>query len=357
MIAFTNQKIELSLVVATYRRPEQLNQLLDSLAHQSLPRNDWELIVCVDELNDRETIATLEVWKRNNLFALTYFCQKNSGQSIARHRAIEQSHGSHIVVVDDDMELSPDFLKGHLSASRKFLGCTVVIGKVVPERHWTKEPLYEALRTEHMLKFHERLEAGQEPSASAFVTQNVSFPKSLYSKVGGFDFSFRLDEDRELGMRLERAGAQFVFSPEASAIHHSHIGSYEKWYQRQYEYGKYAVLAWQKLDHDPFAHPLRNLVTGSRLNAIFIHLFSPNNCCAKIIAAKLRILGIVLKLAGFMNLALATHKAILAIQYHRGVKDQLGSWKALLREKESFKCTKERPYEPTGKGPTHGRNL
>lgn len=342
---------EISIVLATYKRQNLLDMVLRSLAAQTLPKHLWEVVICVDDLSD-PSIEFLRKWAEVAEYKITVLTQANSGQSIARHRAIQKAQGLYIIVIDDDMELSPRFVEEHLLALKQNPEKVVVIGKVIPLKNWKEEPLYEAIRTQHMIEFHERLSVGQIPSASAFVTQNVSFPRKLYDLAGGFDSQLRLDEDRELGIRLERVGAQFVFCSEASAIHHSQIGNYRKWFMRQYEYGKYAVLVWQKHGKDPYLHPLRNLVTGSRLNAAVVHLFGPFDFLSKIVTTKLKILGILLKRFGFIELGLATHKAILAIQYHRGARDQLGSWKALVEEKRTFEGIQDRPREPTGKGPT-----
>ena len=178
---------------------------------------------------------------------LQYQVQANAGQSVARHNGILRTTAPHVIVIDDDMEVCPEFVEEHLAASQRGPGDVVVIGKVVPEKTFMKKPLFTAVGEHHLLLLHARLESGEQPpTATAFVTQNVSFPRALYLEQGGFDASLRLDEDRELGIRLERAGATFVFAPKAWAIHHSDVGSYDKWSKRHYDYGKYALQIWEK---------------------------------------------------------------------------------------------------------------
>jgi hypothetical protein len=45
--------------------------------------------------------------------------------------------------------------------------------------------------------------------------------------------------------------------------------------------------------------------------------------------------------------AIATHKAILALAYHLGVKSALGSWRRVLEAKGAFASAAEAPHDPT----------
>ena len=85
-----------------------------------------------------------------------------------------------------------------------------MIGRVIPEDEWERTPLYEAVRTSHMLEWHDDMGTGHKaPTGYTLVTQNVSFSKEFYLAVGGFDPKLRLGEDSELGLRFEFAGGTF----------------------------------------------------------------------------------------------------------------------------------------------------
>ena len=113
------------------------------------------------------------------------------------------------------------------------------------------------MREYNMSQLHGKMAHGQlNPTGTHFMTGNAGFSRSFYNEVGGFDPRLRLNEDSELGYRFERHGAEFVFCDEASAVHHSNIGTYDKWILRQYDYGKYAVYVWEKFDRNINLHPL-----------------------------------------------------------------------------------------------------
>jgi GT2 family glycosyltransferase len=340
----------ITVVAASYKRPDALPILLGSLARQTLSPSLFDVSIVVDGLDSftdryRELLQSAAA---SSPFALRFDFQANAGQSVARHRAISDSASPWICVVDDDMDLLPEFLARHLEALRSGSERTVVIGRVIPEDGWQSSPLYESVRTKAMLESHEALaEGARAPNGFTLVTQNVSFSKSFYLEVGGFDPNLRLGEDSELGLRFEFSGGQFLYSHDAAAIHRSRVGSYQAWLRRCVEYGQNAVYIHHKLAKDLRAHPLRNLVNGSRLNAAAVHALCWNEPVAKLAIASLHLQGRLLHRLGLLGPAIATHKAILAIAFHLGVKRALGSWPQLLAEERAFRSTPSAPKDPT----------
>jgi GT2 family glycosyltransferase len=340
---------KLVLVVATYRRPDAMRTLLASLERQTLARESFEVRVVVDGRDEHESAyrALFTEATQRGLPLVAVF-QDNAGQSVARHRAILDSTAPWICVIDDDMDLVPGFLAAHLEALEAGGPRTVVIGRVVPEDGWEQQPLYEAVRTQAMLELHQGLARGTlRAQPSAFVTQNVSLSRAAYLEGGGFDEKLRLGEDLEMGVRLLQAGAHFVFVEGAAATHRSRVGAWSTWLSRQVAYGRSAVYIHEKHDHSADTHPLRNLVNGSRLNALAVRSLCWSDRLGRGGIAGLRSLGEGLKRVGLPLPAIATHKAILAIAYHLGVKEALGSWRAVREEARAFAARPDRPPDPT----------
>lgn len=326
-----------------------MRTLLASLERQTLPRDAFEVRVVVDGRDEHEAAyrALFEQAAAHGL-PLFFEFQDNAGQSVARHRAIVASAAPWICVVDDDMDLVPGFLAAHLAALEAGGPRTAAIGRVIPEEGWQQQPLYEAVRTRAMLDLHEGLARGTlRAQQSAFVTQNVSLSRASYLEVGGFDEQLRLGEDLEMGVRLLEAGGHFVFVDGAAAIHRSRVGAWSTWLSRQVAYGHSAVYIYEKHGHSAATHPLRNLVNGSRLNALAVHTLCWSDGLGRGGIAGLRAVGQGLQRVGLVSPAIATHKAILAIAYHLGVREALGSWSAVLTEARAFAARPDRPPDPT----------
>ena len=103
--------MRLAVVVATYNRPTGLTSLLQDLAAQQLSAASFEVIVVDDGSVSpvRARIDALEV-----PYALTVIEQQNSGQAVARDVGIRAATAEVLVIVDDDMRISPSFLREHL---------------------------------------------------------------------------------------------------------------------------------------------------------------------------------------------------------------------------------------------------
>ncbi len=315
-----------------------------------MPPSDFEVYVVVDGVDETEPRyrRVLDAACAHTSFRLRYEFQPNAGQAVARHRAIAATNSHWICVVDDDMDLLPQFLAAHVATLQARGDKAVVFGRVIPEEGWQQAPLYEEVRTSHMLEWHDAFERKvKEPSGHTLVTQNVSFSRAFYLAVGGFDPRLRLAEDSELGLRFEFAGGNFAFADDAAAIHRSRIGSYEAWLRRCVEYGRMSVYIHEKLGRDLRVHPLRNLVNGSRLNALAVHALCWSDGLTRTGIGLLRHTGNLLQRLGLIGPAIATHKAILSVAYHLGVKHALGSWGRVVGAERAFASSATAPSEPT----------
>jgi len=340
----------IAVIVATHRRPDAIASLVRALDRQTLPRDAWEAAVVVDGRDETEAEyrRVLEDARGRLGIPLAYAFQENAGPAPARDRAIAATRAPWLCITDDDMDPVPGYLAAHLAALEEGGEHAVVIGNVVPEEGWHAQPLYEAMRTHSMLALHRGLQDGTRRAQGAvLVTQNVSLSRAAYERVGGFDLALRLGEDTELGWRLEREGARFVFAKEASAVHRSRVGSYETWLARQFQYGRNAVYIHRKLGCDPRSHPLRNLLNGNAVKRAAVLAVCWSDRLGQTTISALRSGGKLLHRFHFTGMAVASHKGIMALAYHLGVKEALGSWAAVRAEGRAFKASPGRPLDPT----------
>lgn len=331
---------EITLIFATFNRAKPLERLLNDLRSQTLDKARWEVIVAVDGSTD-ETRQVLEEWTDRKELPLSWFYQENSGQGLARHNGIMTSKSKKIIIVDDDMKICPEFIEGHLKAMDHADSKMVVIGKVVPAANWEKRPLYELILERKNKEIHDSFEKGIiKPGAKDFITQNVSFHKGLYFAAGGFNAKLRRGQDTFLGVQFEKAGARFDYCKEAWAVHESNIGSYETWVNRQYDYGRFAWLAWKMDGENRAIHPLKDFCEGNRLNKWISILVVRNDALVEAAVRTLRHTGMFLRKLGLVTLAIATHKAINAIKQNQGVRDSIGSWSGFRKAEKEYESRK-----------------
>lgn len=227
-----NDALKLSVVVATYNRPRLLELLFDDLDRQTLDPREAEVIVVDD--GSRVPAAPI-VEGRPHRFPVRVVSQSNAGQAAARHRGICLARHEVIVIVDDDMRLPPTFLEAHRDAHRRGFG--VVLGYIKPAAALAEMPIFERFHAHQLEKQVRAYRRGARAAGVQLCTGNVSFRRSDYFAVGGFDPTLQRSEDRELGVRLELLGAKFTFEERAFTIHGSDHSDLEVWRRRAFLYG------------------------------------------------------------------------------------------------------------------------
>src|SRR5438105_792411 len=94
-------RLGLSVVVPTFDGCEHVLRLLRALEEQTLPRDEFEVVVVVDGSEDG-TKEALEAFDPG--FRLRSLFQENRGRSAARNAGIAAAAGDVVVFVDDDIE-------------------------------------------------------------------------------------------------------------------------------------------------------------------------------------------------------------------------------------------------------------
>lgn len=314
--------MELSVIVATYNRVTLLKRLLRQLDVQTLDPKKFEVVVCDDGGKEDAQGALAGAKFGYRLVALR---QPNAGPAAARHRAIENASGRVLVIVDDDMQVQPTFLEAHLKMHPPGMR-RAALGRLEADAHIADMPYFERWYAAGHKRTAERARNGQlKLDGYAFYTGNVSLLKQDYLDVGGFDFSLRLGEDTELGLRLEIAGVELTYCEEAVAYHASDHASEQKWLERVRAYG---VNYWKigRKHHDvPHANALRYLFEMNPLARPLVAstLLAPDATKPLTDAA----LGLTKKLwdLGMGSVAHPLTSVVYTMEFMRGVRSQTGS--------------------------------
>ena len=108
---------KVSVVLATYNRGPILVRLLRQLAAQDFPADEMEVVVVDD--GSREPAASLLEPLRSELpYRLLVLTQANAGAAAARQRAVMHASGELLVILDDDMQIRPEFISEHARIHR-----------------------------------------------------------------------------------------------------------------------------------------------------------------------------------------------------------------------------------------------
>lgn len=316
---------QVTVVVPTYDRRERLAKVLESLAAQDLGE-PFEVIVVSDGSSD----GTDEYLRSGDTpLDVVAVAQPNQGPAAARNTGIERATGELIVFIDDDVVADPSLLRAHRDAHRRLGDHAVVIGPMLdPPDH----PMSAWIAWEQMMlaKQYRAMERGDYGATyRQFYTGNASVRAEHLRRAGGFDTTFRRAEDVELAFRLHDIGLDFHYEPSAIGLHYAER-SYETWRRTAYEYGRNDIVFardggrdWLfRFIHDSYRwrhFTVRWMVRGALRSRRF------GDAIIRIVERSVRRLS---DHAGgrWIRLGLS---AVYAVEYHRGLSDELGSVDAL----------------------------
>jgi glycosyltransferase involved in cell wall biosynthesis len=235
--------VDVSVVIPTYNRSDLLRRTLETLAAQSLDRDEYEVVVADDGSSDPTRDVVDEFSSR---LQLRYHFQEDRGNraSEARNAGARLARGRVLVFLDTGTLAGPDFLRAHrdanAAASHAVLGYTYGYRPYDEPTAGLAEAVVELPPAEVVDRFAEQesfrdwrhdefVRVGWDVNRRAlpwllYWSTNISVRRDDYLAVGGFDESFTGwgTEDLELGYRLFRRGLPFACTRDGWAIEAPH---------------------------------------------------------------------------------------------------------------------------------------
>jgi len=114
-------KPRISVIICAHNpRPDYLRRVLGGLRAQTLPQDQWELLLIDNASGDK----LAETWDLSWHPQAKHFREEELGLTPARLRGIMEANADLLVFVDDDNVLDPDYLKAaiQISCEYPFLG-------------------------------------------------------------------------------------------------------------------------------------------------------------------------------------------------------------------------------------------
>ena len=204
-----------SVVIPTHQRRESLLRALASLATQSIPPEQYEVVVVVDGSDDGSRKAAESLPTQ---YSLRVLWQANRGRASACNAGVAAARGEVVVLLDDDMTATPELLAAHLHAHAN--GASLAVIGAAPIRLVPEMPAHVQYVGGKFNRHLEHLEAAGRPvQLRDFYSGNLSIRRDVLEAVGAFDERFTVygNEDLELSIRLTDAGVRLVYEPAALA--------------------------------------------------------------------------------------------------------------------------------------------
>ncbi|WP_289291026.1 MULTISPECIES: glycosyltransferase [Bacteroides] len=201
-----------SVIIPVYNRPDEVDELLQSLADQSF--KDFEVIV----VEDGSTIPCLEVAEKYKaVLDLKYYQKTNSGPGQTRNYGAERSRGEYLIILDSDCILPEGYLDA-IDAELKTAPADAFGG---PDRaHDSFTDIQKAINYSMTSFFTTGGIRGGKKKMDKFYPRsfNMGVRREVYQALGGFS-KMRFGEDIDFSIRIFKEGYRCRLFPGAWVYH------------------------------------------------------------------------------------------------------------------------------------------
>lgn len=202
-----------SIIVPVYNRPDEVDELLDSLTRQAY--SDFEVII----VEDGSATPCKDVCEKYSTAGinLRYYLKENSGPGQSRNYGAERANGEYLIILDSDVVL-PD---GYLEAVNKELTenpCEAFGGADASHPSFT--PVQKAISYSMTSFFTTGGIRGGKAKLDKFYPRsyNMGIKREVYHQLGGFS-KMRFGEDIDFSYRIVEAGHKSRLFPTAWVWH------------------------------------------------------------------------------------------------------------------------------------------
>ena len=229
------ENLNLSLIVPVYNRPNEIEELLDSLSKQT--DRDFEIVI----VEDGSTITcTEQIEKYKSVFDIKYFFKPNTGPGQSRNYGMERASGNYFIILDSDCIIP----SGYIATVRKSLRENYVDTFGGPDRADKSFTNLQQAVDYSMTSFFTTggIRGGKKQLDKYYPRSfNMGISKEVFQKTGGFPSvryaaSKAAGEDIELSINIYKQGFKIGLISDAY-VYHKRRTSIKQFYRQVYNFG------------------------------------------------------------------------------------------------------------------------
>lgn len=229
--------LKYSIIIPVYNRPDEMAEMLASLAQQS--EKNFEVVVVED---GSSLPCKDEVDRYADTLEIQYCPKPNTGRSDTRNVGMQRARGDYFLFFDSDCILPPEYIQSlNRCLQKDYTDCFGGPDRALPTFTDMQKAVNFAMTSflttggirgsgkVCMEKFHPR-------------SFNMGFSRAVYEKVGGFADMF--GEDIDLSIRIREAGFRTVLFPEVSVYHKRRV-NLKKFFRQVYNFGQARIFLYR----------------------------------------------------------------------------------------------------------------
>jgi glycosyltransferase involved in cell wall biosynthesis len=234
----SSQSFLFSVIVPVYNRPEEVNELLASLAQQTC--KDFEVLIIEDGSTQTSESIVMQ-WKQ--AFPIQYIVKQNSGPGPSRNVGFANMRGQYAVVFDSDCIIPPHYFE-HVKEKLSKQKIDAWGGPDKAHEHFT--PVQKAMAYTMSAFLTTGGIRGGKQHVGKFQPRsfNMGLSSNVIRETGGFAFD-RFAEDIELSIRMAKANFTVVLLNDAF-VYHKRRTNLQQFFKQVFNFGRGRVLVGQK---------------------------------------------------------------------------------------------------------------
>lgn len=200
-----------SLIIPVYNRPDEVEELLDSLTRQT---DSYFEVIIIEDGSTKDCKAVVN--KYIDKLTISYYLIPNSGPGRARNHGANYAKGDYLIVLDSDCIIPENYIK---SVRAELKNPVDAFGG--PDRALdTFTPIQKAINYSMTSLFTTGGIRGQKKKIGKFYPRsfNMGIRRNVYTELGGFA-KMRFGEDIDFSIRIYKAGYKVALFPSAYVFH------------------------------------------------------------------------------------------------------------------------------------------
>jgi glycosyltransferase involved in cell wall biosynthesis len=231
--------LKFSIIIPVYNRPDEVDELLQSLVGQTY--TNFEVIIIEDGSKSK---CKDVVEKYTNNLTIKYFDRENVGQGFARNFGFSVAEGDYFIVFDSDVVVPKDYLKiVNQSLKNQWLDAFGGPDAASPDF----SDMQKAISYSMTSFFTTGGIRGKEKGIGKFQPRsfNMGISPETFQKTGGFA-KRDMGEDVEFSLRMEKQNLKVGLISEAF-VYHKRRGDFKDFFKQIFSFGRTRILL-SKLD-------------------------------------------------------------------------------------------------------------
>lgn len=227
-----------SIIVPVFNRPDEVNELLESLTHQTV--KDFEVVI-VEDGSQTPCKDVCEQYK--DMMDIHYYYKENSGPGQSRNYGAERASGEYLLILDSDVVLPENYLK----AVSDELSREPADAFGGPDKaHSSFTDTQKAISYSMTSFFTTGGIRGGKKKMDKFYPRsfNMGIRRDVYLKLNGFS-NMRFGEDIDFSIRIFKAGCRCRLFPEAW-VWHKRRTDFRKFFRQVYNSGIARINLYKK---------------------------------------------------------------------------------------------------------------